>query len=92
MESCECRYCGVTYPRKSYSPLSVCAPCASARASYRAHAESAGEEGRKMYLSQWFPERYAPEVIYGQPNMVRAVFEELHGDAFRELSKVRFRQ
>lgn len=92
MESCECRYCGLTYQRKSHRPSSVCEPCGRERSSYRYQSEAAGEEGRKMYLSRWFPERYAPEVIYGQPGMVRAVFEELHGDAFRELSRVCFRR
>ena len=86
-ETCECRYCGVEYRRKNYRPWSACEPCAHERASYRHQSDKAGEEGRKMYLSRWFPERYAPEAFRVSPEDVRAVFEERYGPVFRELAE-----
>jgi hypothetical protein len=72
-----CRYCDVDFRRKAYAERRVCPRCVSSRELERRQAFASGRMAE--FEARWYSEpRDLPE----------RVFEELYGQAKRELGRV----
>lgn len=87
-ETYECRYCGAEHVPRSYRPKLVCYQCYVERLSYAQMAWRHGPEGIALYRRRYFPERVLPASVWGEGAYVRAAYDEIYGDAYRELRPV----